>query len=713
MVRGLAARVMAVQAFIALFLLSVNNCPANDELVLDRDNVVVTKSVRISPASYVVGDTDGDGVLHVKADNVVVDFQGATLSAADLGRADLSKASGIGVSVSGAKNVTIRNAKIHGYFFNIKAVDAPGLRLEACDVSFSRGQRIASEAGPIAIWVHLRSLQAWRGYGAGIWIEGSDSCTVHDCRGGGAQNGLLLARCNDSAVTECDFSFNSGFGVGLWESSRNVVAWNLIDFVNRPWGGGWGGDSAALVIVNDCHENYIVGNSMTHGGDGLFLTDMVNGGIDAKNQRTNFQGSCNNNIIAYNDGSWSPHNAYEGTFSFGNIYYRNIANDSHYGFWLGYSSDSLLLENEVLRHGAHAIAIEQGAGTRVEGNTFADIRGVAIALWSRGGWVDKLHPSRDIDIRNNVIRNCGRAYRLDNSTDVSVGGNTIESAAEPAFEYLDRPPTQSLARFKASPQYERLEQILAARPSDFRMLRDQEGPKGIAWLQADAFSPRDYRGQLVAWRRTDAASLELFSLVSEKLSFSTPDWISISPVPKSNLYTVTTKHHAGPGESKPYTIEIRSRAAAPMQTLRGTFLTAIWDVAWFRWDKPERLTYDDTSAWAELFDSEPIHRQTTRELSRNLWTRGFPTGVPHSHFAILAKTSIKLAAGRYQFTSLSDDGIRVFLDGREVISRWNHHGPTRDQTEVEVSAGVHEFIVHYCQEGGASALSLSWQKLGE
>ena len=79
----------------------------------------------------------------------------------------------------------------------------------------------------------------------------------------------------------------------------------------------------------------------------------------------------------------------------------------------------------------------------------------------------------------------------------------------------------------------------------------------------------------------------------------------------------------------------------------------------------------------------------------------------------MASTKVKLDAGRYRLSTLSDDGLRVFLDGKEVISRWNHHGPTPDRTEVEIAAGVHEFVIHYCQESGASALEFNWEKLGD
>lgn len=700
-------------AFVAAVVLWAPVSAAQQELVIDRDNIVIKQSARIAPGEYRVKDPDGNGVLRIQADNVVVDFQGATLAALELAGADLSKAEGIGIALDGARNVTIQNANVHGYFFNIRAANAPGLKLEGCNVSYSRAQRIAAGGQPIPIWLHLRSVEAWRSYGAGIWIEDSDRSVVRECRGGGAQNGLLLVDSADCTITQCDFSFNSGFGIGLWGASRNLVAWNLIDFVNRPWGGGWGGDSAALVIVNNSHENYLVGNSMTHSGDGLFLTDRVNGGIDGRNQTTNIQGNCNNNIIAYNDGSWSTANAFEGTFSVGNIYFRNFANDSNYGFWLGFSNDSLLLENQILRNNYDGIAIEQGSGTRIEGNTFVDTRGSAIALWSRGGWLDKPHPSRDIDIRDNAIRNCGHAFRLNNSTAVSIGGNTIQNAPQPEFDYMERPPTGALAKFKASKQYRRLEEIVAAMPTDFVMLRDRHGPKGVDWLQVDDFSPRDYRDQLVAWRYKDAATLELFSLVSGELKVSSPDWIAVTRDPGMNFYLATAKPAGGPGEWKAYAIEIGRRDDPQTQRLTGRFLTAEWEVRWYRWDRPAKLAYDDNAAWKRLFESEPIWRQTTREVSKKLWSAGFPEGVPHSHFAIVAKTKIKLPGGHYRFSTLSDDGIRVFFDGKEVISRWTHHGPTPDQTEIDIAPGVHGFVIHYCQEGGASALTFGWQKLDE
>ena len=696
-----------------LTLLALLAIPAgramSQEIAIDRDNMEITESVKIAPGVYRVVDADNNGVLHIKGDNIIVDFQGATLTALGPDQADLSKAEGIGVAVSDARNATLANANVHGYLFNVRGFRAPGLKVAGCDVSRSRAQRIAAGGQPLSIWLNLRSLAAWRGYGAGLWLERCDGATVQGCRSNGAQNGLLLVDSAECTVTENDFSFNSGFGVGLWSSSRNTVAFNWIDFVNRPWGGGWGGDAAGLVVVSDSHKNYFVANSLTHGGDGFFLTDRVNGGINAERKTTGIEGSCDLNIIACNDGSWSPNNAFEGTFSTGNVYYRNLANDSNFGFWLGFSNHSLLLENEVLRNHSNGIAIEQGAGTCVEGNVLADNRGAAVALWSQDGWIRDLHPSTNLEIVRNTIRNCGTDYRLDNSTDVLIADNRVEGTRRMEFPSADRTASGAVERFRQGEHGRRVDEIMAGKPAGFVMYREGRGPKGLEWLVADDFAPRDCRGKLVAWRPRDADSLEMLPLIDGELEFSLPDWMTLSR--EGDRHVAVARTPDGPGERREYRITITRKGSADTQFVTGSLLTCAWTVHWFRWDQPAKLSYDDADAWKKLFATEPIFTQTTRRLGTDLWPGAFEKGVPQSHFALVAATKVKLPAGRYTFSTLSDDGIRVFLDAKEIITRWNHHGPTPDTAELEIAEGVHDIEVQYCQEDGASALTVGWQKV--
>jgi len=64
----------------------------------------------------------------------------------------------------------------------------------------------------------------------------------------------------------------------------------------------------------------------------------------------------------------------------------------------------------------------------------------------------------------------------------------------------------------------------------------------------------------------------------------------------------------------------------------------------------------------------------------------------------------------YQLITTSDDGVRLWLDGRRVIENWTTHGSTDDVADVELTAGQTYLLEMewYDDTGGAVAI-LSWQ----
>ena len=80
---------------------------------------MITQSVRIKPGTYEFADPEGKGAVRIEADNVTVDFQGATLQSCDIAKAKRDTLKGFGINVQGRKNVTIKNAKVYGYKYNI------------------------------------------------------------------------------------------------------------------------------------------------------------------------------------------------------------------------------------------------------------------------------------------------------------------------------------------------------------------------------------------------------------------------------------------------------------------------------------------------------------------------------------------------------------------------------------------------------------------
>jgi hypothetical protein len=67
--------------------------------------------------------------------------------------------------------------------------------------------------------------------------------------------------------------------------------------------------------------------------------------------------------------------------------------------------------------------------------------------------------------------------------------------------------------------------------------------------------------------------------------------------------------------------------------------------------------------------------------------------------------------GTYRLTTLSNDGVRLWLDGKLLIENWTDHGPAEDHAAVELTPGRPvELKLEYYQGGGGSTARLSWTR---
>jgi hypothetical protein len=65
---------------------------------------------------------------------------------------------------------------------------------------------------------------------------------------------------------------------------------------------------------------------------------------------------------------------------------------------------------------------------------------------------------------------------------------------------------------------------------------------------------------------------------------------------------------------------------------------------------------------------------------------------------------------KYAFSTLTDDGVRLWVDGRLLIDDWTPHGPTEDFSEVQLEAGRFVNIrMELFQAGGGALARLSWE----
>lgn len=71
-------------------------------------------------------------------------------------------------------------------------------------------------------------------------------------------------------------------------------------------------------------------------------------------------------------------------------------------------------------------------------------------------------------------------------------------------------------------------------------------------------------------------------------------------------------------------------------------------------------------------------------------------------------------AGEYVFTSESDDGSWVYLDGELVVDNGGTHARLRKRSRsIQLEPGLHHVRVRYFDAGGAATLRLKWRKLPE
>ncbi|HEX2837152.1 MAG TPA: right-handed parallel beta-helix repeat-containing protein [Phycisphaerales bacterium] len=365
-----------------------------------RDNTVIdrTCSLVIDPAA-VIEDSDGNGVIHIAADNITVSFaDGSRLVAGEFdGR--WNALSGSGVRIDGRKNVTLKGARVSGCKVGIWATNADGLTIDGAELSDNFRQHLGSkpwaEDSADWLWPHENDKREWAtNYGAALLVERSDNVTLHDVTVRRGQNGIMLDRVNDSKVYDNDCSFLSGWGLSMWRSNRNTISRNAFDFCVRGHSEGVynrGQDSAGILCFEQCSNNTFIWNSATHGGDGFFgfagkeaigEREPVDGPIDLANA------GCNDNTFLFNDFSYAPAHGWEMTFSLRNLLFVNtFIENGVCGIWGGYSNDTIICSNHFERNGGlaygmerGAINIEHGSGNLILKNSIHDNR-VGIHIW--------------------------------------------------------------------------------------------------------------------------------------------------------------------------------------------------------------------------------------------------------------------------------------------------------------------------------------------
>ncbi|MBO6740238.1 MAG: right-handed parallel beta-helix repeat-containing protein [Phycisphaerales bacterium] len=729
-------------------------------VTVDRDDFLIDRSciVRI-PAGLVIEDANGDGVIHVVADGVVVMFEeGSVLRGRGGIDAWLSRATqngdgwdtltGTGIVVDGREGVEIHHANIRGYRNGIVATDAPGLVVRDTELVDMYRHRLTStatrEGSGDWLYPHNNDDNEWlTSYGAAIWAERCHGAHFEGVRVRRGQNGIILDNTNGATVTKNDCSFLSGWGLAMWRASQNTISENRFDFCVRGHVEGVynrGQDSAGILMFEACTENTVVRNSCTHSGDGIFGF----GGNDAVKTVTEGAWGNANNRFSSNDLSFSPAHGLEMTFSEGNRVQGNLfEGNAICGIWGGYSQGFEIAFNDFITNGGMAygqerggINIEHGADHSIFDNEFINNK-VGVRLWwdhdesllSQAGVYDRYKGVTGNKIFNNsFVMNDNHPFRAGTTL---VGVEVLDIGGAVGFEG----PRVGVNTFAADQNRWAIDSNLAERyqvDDGIEVLSDVKwpagnwrisppperiSPSGRRWIVCDEWGPWDFELPLLREhsRSGSADHFELYQPVGNELTMRVtingakaeiiePDsdegwrpWrLRVSPIGQSPISSYSGTVHIGDDWSRP---------------ISGRFISTTWNAKCWAWENDPLV---DLEAWRA--EAEGVEFTAIDQLDLPFGYNG-PSRVNHAltvserdRFGMIAETEIALPLGRWKLSTLSDDGIRVFVNGEVVIERWDIHGPTPDEVVFEVGGEEATRIrVEYFEHSGYATLGLDLQ----
>lgn len=658
----------------------------------------ISGPTRFAPGSYLrpAAEVGSDSAAIVIRDQrgLTLDLTGVELSGTPRGT-DPDKTQGWCILIERSHDITVRGGKVRGYKGGIVAYDCQNLVIEGVDFDDGYTNRLLSTAlaEDASDWLypHENDDDEWiTNYGGAISLSDCTGATVRECRGRHGQNGILLTRSSQASIYDNDFSFLSGWGLALYRSSKNVISHNCFDYCVRGYSHEvyWRGqDSAGILMFERCSDNLFAFNSATHSGDGLFLfggNDVVLG--RALERGESGAGGCDRNIWYRNDFSHAVANAIEATFSSDNWAIENDLSHSHqHGVWGGYSSRMMIVGNHIRETLGGAVSIEHGQECVIAQNQIVE-NDIGVELWWDedpdlvGGPYGRARDtsSRDHWILDNHFAENGRDLVLTKSTGLSFAGNTyVTESARIRGEGLDV-------------QGEPLAKGLT--PRDLLTDIDGSQPSGIA---VDV--------SLVPFPTEKPPALR------EVLDFKCPKVPGEKVIGAFERGLRPGLDSIVMGEWGPW--DYPSGEPRPKQREPGGLLAnAHWDATWFSW-RGGVDPRSDLEAWRAL-RAEPIVSATIDHLVSPWASAEIKQQVGNDRFGLLASTELEIRdAGRHRLSVVSDDGVRVRIDGTTALENWTWHAPTRDQVEVELAVGRHRIELEYFQIDGAAALSVELERV--
>ena len=105
---------------------------------------------------------------------------------------------------------------------------------------------------------------------------------------------------------------------------------------------------------------------------------------------------------------------------------------------------------------------------------------------------------------------------------------------------------------------------------------------------------------------------------------------------------------------------------------------------------------------------EPVRTGKEKRVDYD-WGNGGPEGLPVDYFSARWTGDWEFETGRYTFWVDVDDGVRLWLDDKELISGWTPYAKSEMVTTI-VSEGRHRLTLEYYEQSGDALVRVHWRR---
>jgi glucose/arabinose dehydrogenase len=139
--------------------------------------------------------------------------------------------------------------------------------------------------------------------------------------------------------------------------------------------------------------------------------------------------------------------------------------------------------------------------------------------------------------------------------------------------------------------------------------------------------------------------------------------------------------------------------------IRHTIVTPVVDATYtatYGQRQPFTAEYYDNMT----FSGAPVVTRQETDIDFD-WGNDSPDpALPGNLFAARWTKTQHFGAGRYTFRTLADDGVRLYIDGKRVISRWQGSAGTEASYTVDLGEGLHTIKLDYVEIFGGAQVAL-------